>query len=143
MVETSSTRRGMKCCLDLGSQTSPKAQWIHIGSPQRRIELLLISQSPRGIFINQSKYALESLKKYGFDSYDPVDTSMVEKSKLDKDKEGKAVDPSHYREHAEFDESNAKVLERFYTSAGSLAKEILLKLNLPDHRILKDGGEGT
>ncbi|GKD35434.1 retrovirus-related pol polyprotein from transposon TNT 1-94, partial [Tanacetum coccineum] len=58
---------------------------------------LQISQSPRGIFINQSKYALESLEKYGFDSYDPVDTPMVEKSKLDEDKEGKAVDPSHYR----------------------------------------------
>ncbi|GJV20130.1 retrovirus-related pol polyprotein from transposon TNT 1-94, partial [Tanacetum coccineum] len=60
-------------------------------------ELLLIFQNPRGIFINQSKYALESLKKYGFDSCDLVDTPMVEKSKLDEDKEGKAVDPSHYR----------------------------------------------
>nr|GFB38408.1 hypothetical protein [Tanacetum cinerariifolium] len=60
-------------------------------------DLLLISQSPRGIFINQSKYALESLKKYGFKSCDLVDTPMVEKSKLDEDKEGKAVDPSHYR----------------------------------------------
>nr|GFA93748.1 hypothetical protein [Tanacetum cinerariifolium] len=49
--------------------------------------------NPRGIFINQSKYALE----YGFESCDPVDTPMVEKSKLDEDKEGKAVDPSHYR----------------------------------------------
>ncbi|GJU59242.1 retrovirus-related pol polyprotein from transposon TNT 1-94 [Tanacetum coccineum] len=58
---------------------------------------LQISQSPRGIFINQSKYALESLKKYGFDSCDLVDTPMVEKSKLDEDKEGKVVDPSHYR----------------------------------------------
>nr|GEW69476.1 uncharacterized mitochondrial protein AtMg00810-like [Tanacetum cinerariifolium] len=58
---------------------------------------LQISQSPRGIFINQSKYALESLKKYEFESYDPVDTLMVKKSKLDEDKEGKAVDPSHYR----------------------------------------------
>nr|GFB90187.1 retrovirus-related Pol polyprotein from transposon TNT 1-94 [Tanacetum cinerariifolium] len=58
---------------------------------------LQISQSPRGIFINQSKYALESLKKYGFESCDPVDTPMVEKSKLDEDKEGKAADPSHYR----------------------------------------------
>ncbi|GJU01736.1 retrovirus-related pol polyprotein from transposon TNT 1-94 [Tanacetum coccineum] len=58
---------------------------------------LQISQRPRGIFINQSKYALESLKKYGFDSCDPVDTPMVEKSKLDEDKEGKAIDPSHYR----------------------------------------------
>ncbi|GJT48652.1 retrovirus-related pol polyprotein from transposon TNT 1-94 [Tanacetum coccineum] len=58
---------------------------------------LQISQCPRGIFINQSKYALEPLKKYGFDSCDPVDTPMVEKSKLDEDKEWKAVDPSHYR----------------------------------------------
>ncbi|GJS77648.1 retrovirus-related pol polyprotein from transposon TNT 1-94 [Tanacetum coccineum] len=57
---------------------------------------LQIFQNPRGIFINQSKYALESLKKYGFDSCDPVDTPMVEKSKLDEDKEGKVVDPSHY-----------------------------------------------
>ncbi|GJW49992.1 hypothetical protein Tco_0091343 [Tanacetum coccineum] len=40
-----------------------------------------------------------------------------------------------------FDESNANVLERFYTSAGNPVKEILLKLNLLDHRILKDGGE--
>nr|GEU86424.1 retrovirus-related Pol polyprotein from transposon TNT 1-94 [Tanacetum cinerariifolium] len=44
-----------------------------------------------------SKYALESLKRYGFESCDLVDTPMVEKSKLDEDKEGKAVDPSHYR----------------------------------------------
>ncbi|GJR55218.1 hypothetical protein Tco_1405739 [Tanacetum coccineum] len=29
----------------------------------------------------------------------------------------------------------------FYTSAGNTVKEILLKLNLPDHRKLKDGGE--
>ncbi|GJU33387.1 integrase, catalytic region, zinc finger, CCHC-type containing protein [Tanacetum coccineum] len=56
-----------------------------------------ISQSPRGIFINQSKYALESLKKYGMESSDPVDTPMVEKSKLDEDTQGKAVDPTHYR----------------------------------------------
>nr|GEU63296.1 hypothetical protein [Tanacetum cinerariifolium] len=54
-------------------------------------DLLLISQSPRGIFINQSKYALESLKKYGFESCDPIDTPMVDKSKLDEDKEGKPL----------------------------------------------------
>ncbi|GJX80664.1 hypothetical protein Tco_0328813 [Tanacetum coccineum] len=44
-------------------------------------------------------------------------------------------------EHAEFDESDTHVLERLNTSAGNPVKEILLKLNLPDHRILKDGGE--
>nr|GEY25476.1 hypothetical protein [Tanacetum cinerariifolium] len=57
---------------------------------------LQISQSPRCIFINQSKYVLESLKKYGFESCDLVDTPMMEKSKLDKDKEGKDIDQSHY-----------------------------------------------
>ncbi|GKA72547.1 hypothetical protein Tco_0778763, partial [Tanacetum coccineum] len=59
---------------------------------------LQISQSPRGIFLNQSKYALESLKKYGKESSDPVDTPMVEKSKLDEDTQGKAIDPTHYRD---------------------------------------------
>nr|GEU72257.1 retrovirus-related Pol polyprotein from transposon TNT 1-94 [Tanacetum cinerariifolium] len=58
---------------------------------------LQISQSPRGIFINQSKYVIESLKKYGFKSCDLVDTPMVEKSKLDEDNEGKSVNPLHYR----------------------------------------------
>ncbi|GKG29844.1 hypothetical protein Tco_0419742, partial [Tanacetum coccineum] len=37
-----------------------------------------------------------SLKKYGMESSDPVDTPMVEKSKLDEDTQGKAVDPTHY-----------------------------------------------
>ncbi|GJS70760.1 hypothetical protein Tco_0703601 [Tanacetum coccineum] len=42
-------------------------------------------------------------------------------------------------EHAEFDESDTYVLERFDTSAGNPVKEILLKLNLPDHKsILTD-----
>ncbi|GJQ89296.1 retrovirus-related pol polyprotein from transposon TNT 1-94 [Tanacetum coccineum] len=58
---------------------------------------LQISQSPRGIFLNQSKYALESLKKYGMETYDLVDTPMVEKSKLDEDPQGKVVDPTRYR----------------------------------------------
>ncbi|GJR09991.1 retrovirus-related pol polyprotein from transposon TNT 1-94 [Tanacetum coccineum] len=58
---------------------------------------LQILQSPRGIFINQSKYVLESLKKYGMESSDPMDTPMVEKSKVDEDTQGKSVDPSHYR----------------------------------------------
>ncbi|GKD13400.1 retrovirus-related pol polyprotein from transposon TNT 1-94 [Tanacetum coccineum] len=52
---------------------------------------------PRGIFINQSNYALEIIKKYGMLSSDPVDTPMVDKSKLDKDLHGKPVDPTHYR----------------------------------------------
>ncbi|GJT54082.1 retrovirus-related pol polyprotein from transposon TNT 1-94 [Tanacetum coccineum] len=58
---------------------------------------LQISQSPRGIFINQSKYALEMLKKYGLDQCDAVDIPMVGQSKLDKDPNGTLVDLTRYR----------------------------------------------
>ncbi|GKA88406.1 retrovirus-related pol polyprotein from transposon TNT 1-94 [Tanacetum coccineum] len=53
---------------------------------------LQVSQSPRGIFINQAKYALEILKKYGMDLTDPVDTPMVDRLKLDEDLIGIPVD---------------------------------------------------
>ncbi|GJS06187.1 hypothetical protein Tco_0362983 [Tanacetum coccineum] len=47
---------------------------------------------PKGIFINQTKYDLKILKKYGMDSSDPVDTPMVDKTKLDKDLQGTPFD---------------------------------------------------
>ncbi|GKF73773.1 hypothetical protein Tco_0220105, partial [Tanacetum coccineum] len=50
---------------------------------------------PRGIFINQSKYASEIVKKYGMRTSDSV--PMVEKSKLDKDLHGNPVDATLYR----------------------------------------------
>ncbi|GKE22153.1 retrovirus-related pol polyprotein from transposon TNT 1-94, partial [Tanacetum coccineum] len=57
---------------------------------------LQISQSPRGIFLNQSKYAFEIIKKYGMLTSDSVDTPMVEKNKLDEDLQGKPVDATLY-----------------------------------------------
>ncbi|GKD43360.1 uncharacterized mitochondrial protein-like protein [Tanacetum coccineum] len=57
---------------------------------------LQISQCHKGIFHNQSKYALEIIKKYGMETSNPVDTLMVEKSKLDADPQGKEVDPIGY-----------------------------------------------
>ncbi|GJX68137.1 retrovirus-related pol polyprotein from transposon TNT 1-94 [Tanacetum coccineum] len=60
-------------------------------------DILLISQSPRGIFINQSKYAYEIVKKYGLHSTDSVDTPMIENKKLDEDLQGKQVDATLYR----------------------------------------------
>nr|GEV02051.1 hypothetical protein [Tanacetum cinerariifolium] len=53
---------------------------------------LQISQSLRGIFINQSRYASEIVKKYGM--HDSVNTPMVEKSKLDEDLQGKPAKPT-------------------------------------------------
>ncbi|GJX76650.1 retrovirus-related pol polyprotein from transposon TNT 1-94 [Tanacetum coccineum] len=75
---------------------------------------LQISQSPIGIFLNQSKYALESLKKYDMESSDPVDTPIVEKSKLDEDPQGKAVDPTHYRGMAQPTKKHLHVVKRIF-----------------------------
>nr|GFB99175.1 copia protein [Tanacetum cinerariifolium] len=91
---------------------------------------LQISQNPRGIFINQSKYAIESLKKYGFESCDPVDTSMVEKSKLDEDKEGKSVDPSHYRAFADADHTGCQDTRRSTSGSVQFLGERLISWSL-------------
>ncbi|GJY85161.1 retrovirus-related pol polyprotein from transposon TNT 1-94 [Tanacetum coccineum] len=52
---------------------------------------------PRDIFINQSKYASEIVKKYGLHTTDSVDTPMIENKKLDEDLQGKPVDATLYR----------------------------------------------
>nr|GEZ23575.1 copia protein [Tanacetum cinerariifolium] len=49
---------------------------------------LQVNQSPCGLFINQSKYMLEILNKYGMESCDHVGTSMEIKDKLDLDQNG-------------------------------------------------------
>ncbi|GKB65609.1 retrovirus-related pol polyprotein from transposon TNT 1-94, partial [Tanacetum coccineum] len=61
---------------------------------------LQISQSPRGIFINQSKYAPEIIKKYGMKSSDPDDTPIVDKIKLDEDLQCKPEKPTEKHLHA-------------------------------------------
>nr|GEW42730.1 retrovirus-related Pol polyprotein from transposon TNT 1-94 [Tanacetum cinerariifolium] len=57
-----------------------------------------LKQAPRTWYDMLSSFLISktSLKKYRFESCDPVDTPMVEQSKLDEDKEVKAIDPSHY-----------------------------------------------
>ncbi|GJT15720.1 retrovirus-related pol polyprotein from transposon TNT 1-94 [Tanacetum coccineum] len=55
-----------------------------------------IHQSPRGIFINQAKYALEILKKHGMTSCDSIGTPMATKH-LDADLSGTPVDQMKYR----------------------------------------------
>nr|GEU48191.1 hypothetical protein [Tanacetum cinerariifolium] len=67
--------------------------WVETGSTRVTTDFI---ESQRHLF-NQSKYSLESLKKYGMESCDLLDTPMVEKSKMDEDTQGKAVDPTYYR----------------------------------------------
>nr|GEY23908.1 copia protein [Tanacetum cinerariifolium] len=57
---------------------------------------LQVNQSPCGIFINQSKYVLEILNKYGIESCDSVGTPMEIKDKLDLDQNGTPVDEIKY-----------------------------------------------
>nr|GFA49247.1 retrovirus-related Pol polyprotein from transposon TNT 1-94 [Tanacetum cinerariifolium] len=58
---------------------------------------LQASPSPGGIFINQSKLALEILKNFGTDSCDPIDTPMMDRLKLDEDPLGIPVDQTRFR----------------------------------------------
>ncbi|GJW32043.1 retrovirus-related pol polyprotein from transposon TNT 1-94 [Tanacetum coccineum] len=55
-----------------------------------------IHQSPRGIFINQAKYAQKILKKHGMTSCDSIGTPMATKP-LDADLSGTPVDQTKYR----------------------------------------------
>nr|GEU76258.1 Gag-Pol polyprotein [Tanacetum cinerariifolium] len=59
-------------------------------------DILVINQSPSGIFINQSKYVHEILKKYGLNTSDIVGTLMDIKDKLDLDQIRTPVDATKY-----------------------------------------------
>ena len=58
---------------------------------------LQVKQTKEGIFINQTKYTLELLKKYNFESVKPLTTPMATSTKLNKDEQGKSIDPKLYR----------------------------------------------
>nr|GEZ56631.1 uncharacterized mitochondrial protein AtMg00810-like [Tanacetum cinerariifolium] len=66
---------------------------VYISQPEGFVD----QDNPSGIFINQSKYASEIIKKHGLTSTDSVDTPMIENKKLDEDLQGKLVDATLYR----------------------------------------------
>ncbi|GJT17332.1 putative ribonuclease H-like domain-containing protein [Tanacetum coccineum] len=83
-------------CNTFSKEMSSKFQMSMMGQMSFFLGLQ-VSQSPGGIFINQAKYALETLKKYGMDLSDPVDTPMVDRLKLDEDLMGIPVDQTRFR----------------------------------------------
>ncbi|GJT09897.1 retrovirus-related pol polyprotein from transposon TNT 1-94 [Tanacetum coccineum] len=84
-----------KACDIFSNEISSKFQM----SMTRQMSFFLglqVSQSPGGIFINQSNFAPEILKKFRMDSCDPVDTPMVDRLKLNEDPLGILVDQTRF-----------------------------------------------
>nr|GEW45171.1 hypothetical protein [Tanacetum cinerariifolium] len=77
---------------------------------------LQVNQSPCGIFINQSKYVLEILNKYGMESCDPIGTLMGIKDKLDLDQNGTTIDAMKYRSMIDADYAGCK--DTFKSTSG-------------------------
>nr|GEV83533.1 retrovirus-related Pol polyprotein from transposon TNT 1-94 [Tanacetum cinerariifolium] len=85
-----------KACDIFSNEMSSKFQMSMMGK-MSFFRGLQVSQSLRSIFINQSKFALEILKKFGMDSCDSVDTPMVDRLKLDEDPLGIPVFQTWFR----------------------------------------------
>ncbi|GKC41870.1 retrovirus-related pol polyprotein from transposon TNT 1-94 [Tanacetum coccineum] len=82
--------------------THPRYTQLFSNLMKSRFEMMFflglqVNQSPCGIFINQSNYVLEILKKYVMETCDPVGTTMEIKDKLDLDQNGSPVDATKYR----------------------------------------------
>ena len=58
---------------------------------------LQVNQKEDGIFICQSKYMKDLLKKFGMEDSSPAKTLMSTSIKLEEDKKGKRVDIKVYR----------------------------------------------
>nr|GEY94959.1 retrovirus-related Pol polyprotein from transposon TNT 1-94 [Tanacetum cinerariifolium] len=84
-----------KDCDMFSNEMSSKFQMSMMGKMSFFLGLQ-VSQSLGGIFINQSKFALEILNKFGMDSCDSVDTPMVDRLKLDEDLSGTPVDQTRF-----------------------------------------------
>ncbi|GKB89450.1 retrovirus-related pol polyprotein from transposon TNT 1-94 [Tanacetum coccineum] len=69
-----------KACDIFSNEMSSKFQMSMMGQMSFFLGLQ-VSQNPGGIFINQSKFALEILRKFVMDSCDPVDTPMASPNK--------------------------------------------------------------
>nr|GEW85682.1 transposon Ty3-G Gag-Pol polyprotein [Tanacetum cinerariifolium] len=79
-----------------GLKQAPRA-WYDELSKFLTSKGLQIHQSPRGIFINQAKYALEILHKHGMDKGQSIGTPMAMKPKLNADLSGNPVDQTDHR----------------------------------------------
>nr|GEV74832.1 hypothetical protein [Tanacetum cinerariifolium] len=74
-----------------------KKKGRHIMLIQIYVDDIIFGSTNPKIFINQSKYILDILKRFGMENCDTVPTSMVEQAKLKLDLVGKPVTHTDYR----------------------------------------------
>nr|GEZ32524.1 hypothetical protein [Tanacetum cinerariifolium] len=74
--------------------------------------------NPNHVFLKVPEASLSTNLNMLLSHLRNMDTPMVEKSKLDEDKEGKAVDPSHYRAFADADHTGCQDTRR--STSGSV-----------------------
>ncbi|GKA82234.1 retrovirus-related pol polyprotein from transposon TNT 1-94 [Tanacetum coccineum] len=87
-----------KFLIDSGFQKGSIDTTLFIKKKEMKFFLgLQVNQFSNGIFINQSKYILDILKRFGMENCDTVPTPMVEQAKLKLDLVGKPVDHTDYR----------------------------------------------
>ncbi|GJW76428.1 retrovirus-related pol polyprotein from transposon TNT 1-94 [Tanacetum coccineum] len=86
-----------------------------------------VDPTPRCIFINQVKFALEILKKYGMDPTDPVDTPMMDRLKLDEDLKGIPDNAMALTAYADADHAGCQDTRRSTSGSAQFLGEKLLK----------------
>nr|GEV14253.1 putative reverse transcriptase domain-containing protein [Tanacetum cinerariifolium] len=96
---------------------------------------LQVNQSPCGIFINQSKYVLEILNKYGMELCDHTGTPMEIKDKLNLDQNGTSIDATKYRSMI------GALIHSHILQPGSTLKNKTHRCPLPFHKGAR--GKGT
>nr|GFA32766.1 copia protein [Tanacetum cinerariifolium] len=100
-----------------------------------------INESPRGIFINQAKYAQEILKKHGMTSCDSIGTPMATKH-LDADLSGTPIDQIKYHKYGQSTQSaghqrsrtSLSLAEAEYVSLSACCAQVLwMRTQLTDY----------
>ncbi|GJZ75459.1 retrovirus-related pol polyprotein from transposon TNT 1-94 [Tanacetum coccineum] len=83
--------------IDFKESFAPISQLVDPENPNhvyklKKMNMVVYQMDVKTVFLNDILR-----KEYGMETCDPMDTPMVEKSKLDEDPQGKAVDPTRYR----------------------------------------------
>ncbi|GJW78862.1 retrovirus-related pol polyprotein from transposon TNT 1-94 [Tanacetum coccineum] len=102
-----------------GLKQAPRAWYDILSSFQIEHGFTKVHQSPRGIFISQSQYAIELLKKHGLDECVSMSTPMATK-RLDADLQGTPTDQTTYSQTPQRDADHVGCKDDCKSTSGGL-----------------------